>query len=64
MSNVLLTVSGVVAADVEEQVARRRFARVPIILSWRAPSTPIIDYAEARRSSGWFGQLSVLAAPI
>ena len=57
MANVLLTVSGVVAADLAEQVARGARPRADYHELANAFDADVIDYAEARRSGGWFGRL-------
>jgi len=57
MANVLLTVSGVVAPDLIEQVARGSRPRADYHELATAFDADLIDYAEARRSSGWFGRL-------
>ncbi|MDQ2996851.1 MAG: hypothetical protein M3R61_07330 [Chloroflexota bacterium] len=57
MANVLLTVSGIVAADLAEQVARGARPRADYHELANAFDADLIDYAEARRSGGWFGRL-------
>jgi glycosyltransferase involved in cell wall biosynthesis len=57
MADVLLTVSGVVAPDVAEQVARGIRPRADYRELANAFGADVIDYAEARRSAGWFGRL-------
>ncbi len=56
MASVLLTVSGVIAPDVAEQVARGARPRADYYELARAFDADLIDYAAARRS-GWFGRL-------
>ena len=57
MARVLLTVSGVVAPDLAEQVARGARPRADYHELANAFDADLIDYAAARRSSGWFGSL-------
>lgn len=57
MASVLLTVSGVVAPDVAEQVARGARPRADYYELAAAFDADLIDYAEAQRSAGWFGRL-------
>jgi glycosyltransferase involved in cell wall biosynthesis len=57
MASVLLTVSGVVAPDVAEQVARGTRPRADYHELANAFDADLIDYAEAQRSAGWFGRL-------
>jgi glycosyltransferase involved in cell wall biosynthesis len=57
MPNVLLTVSGTIAADLAEQVARGARPRADYIELARAFGADQIDYSEARRAGGWFGRL-------
>src|SRR6476659_9343852 len=57
MASVLLTVSGIVAPDVAEQVARGARPRADYLELAHAFDADLIDYAEARRSGGWFGRL-------
>jgi glycosyltransferase involved in cell wall biosynthesis len=57
MADVLLTVSGVVAPDVSEQVARGARPRADYQEMASAFGADVIDYAEARRSTGWIGRL-------
>jgi glycosyltransferase involved in cell wall biosynthesis len=57
MANVLLTVSGIIAPDLAEQVARGARPRADYHELANALDADLIDYAEARRSSGWFGRL-------
>jgi glycosyltransferase involved in cell wall biosynthesis len=57
MASVLLTVSGVVAPDVAEQVACGARPRADYHELANAFDADLIDYAEARRSGGWFGRL-------
>ena len=60
MASVLLTVSGIVAPDVAEQVARGARPRADYYELANAFDADLIDYAEARRSSGWIGRLLAL----
>jgi glycosyltransferase involved in cell wall biosynthesis len=57
MTSVLLTVSGDVAPDVAEQVARGARPRADYYELAAAFGADLIDYAEAQRSAGWFGRL-------
>jgi glycosyltransferase involved in cell wall biosynthesis len=57
MTSVLLTVSGVVAPDIAEQVARGARPRADYYELASAFGADLIDYAEAQRSAGWFGRL-------
>jgi glycosyltransferase involved in cell wall biosynthesis len=57
MSSVLLTVSGIVTPDIAEQVARGARPRADYHELAHAFDADLIDYAEARRSGGWFGRL-------
>lgn len=57
MNQVLLTVSGVIDPAVEAQVAAGRRPRADYVEMARAFSADLIDYAEARRSSGRLGRL-------
>ena len=57
MASVLLTVSGTVAPDVAEQVARGARPRADYHELAAAFDADLIDYAEARLSAGWFGRL-------
>jgi glycosyltransferase involved in cell wall biosynthesis len=57
MASVLLTVSGVVAPDIAKQVASGARPRADYHELAAAFDADLIDYAEARRSSGWLGRL-------
>jgi glycosyltransferase involved in cell wall biosynthesis len=57
MANVLLTVSGLVAPDIAEQVGAGLRPRADYLEMARAFDADLLDYAEARRSAGRFGRL-------
>jgi glycosyltransferase involved in cell wall biosynthesis len=57
MNQVLLTVSGVIDPEAEAQIAAGSRPRTDYREMARAFSADLIDYAEARRSSGWLGKL-------
>lgn len=57
MADVLLTVSGVVPADIAEQVRRGDRPRADYLELARAFKADLLDYAEARRDGGGFGRL-------
>lgn len=57
MAQVLLTVSGVVAPDTAARVAQGERPRADYLELARAFDADLIDYAEARRGSGWLGAL-------
>lgn len=57
MARVLLTVSGVIADDTASQIERGIRPRADYIELARAFDADLIDYAEARRSGGWFSLL-------
>jgi hypothetical protein len=60
MARVLLTVSGVVAADTAEQVAVGGRPRADYLELAQTFGADLIDYAEARKTSGRVGRLLML----
>ncbi len=57
MAPVLLTVSGVIAPDTAEKIAQGARPRADYFALAQAFDADIMDYAAARRNSGWFGWL-------
>ena len=57
MRRILLTVSGVVAADITERIADGMRPRADYLELARTLNADLLDYAQARRSSGWGGRL-------
>ncbi len=57
MAQVLLTVSGVIAPDTVEKIAQGARPRADYFELAQAFEADIMDYAAARRNSGWFGWL-------
>lgn len=57
MNDVLLTVSGIIDPEVEAKTARDERPEADYIAMSRAFNADLIDYAEARRRAGKFGQL-------
>jgi glycosyltransferase involved in cell wall biosynthesis len=54
---VLLTVSGVIPADLQEAIENGRRPRADYVELARAFDADLLDYAEARRTAGRFGRL-------
>jgi glycosyltransferase involved in cell wall biosynthesis len=57
MKNVLLTVSGNIAPDIDEQIAQRKRPMADYIAMARAFNADLLDYRQARQDAGWFGKL-------
>lgn len=57
MKRTLLTISGIVAADTATQVAHGTRPRADYLELAQALQADVLDYAQARNSSGWFGRL-------
>jgi glycosyltransferase involved in cell wall biosynthesis len=57
MKKVLLTVSGVIAADLEEQIAQGKRPLADYLAMAGKFDADLIDYAKARQSAGPFGKL-------
>lgn len=57
MAQVLLTVSGVIDPEITQRVAEGARPRADYLEMARAFDADLMDYAEARRSTGWFGKL-------
>ena len=57
LARVLLTVSGVIAPDVREQVAAGRRPRADYLELAQAFDADLLDHAEARRTAGPFGRI-------
>jgi glycosyltransferase involved in cell wall biosynthesis len=53
----LLTVSGIIPADIEEQVARQSRPRADYLEMARAFDADLIDYGKMRTEGGWFTRL-------
>jgi glycosyltransferase involved in cell wall biosynthesis len=56
MNTILLTVSGVMDPDVEGMIARGERPRTDYIAMAQAFGADLMDYAAARRSTGWVGK--------
>ncbi len=57
MNDVLLTVSGTIAPDIEAQIAEGKRPVADYIAMAKAFQADLIDYPKARQLTGWFGQL-------
>lgn len=57
MKSVLLTVSGNIAPDIEEQIAQGRRPLADYIGMARAFDADLLDYRKAREETGWVGSL-------
>ena len=57
MNDVLLTVSGIVVPDIEAQIARGERPKADYIAMARTFGADLLDYAAARRRSGWMGKV-------
>lgn len=64
MANVLLTVSGEIDQDIQAEIAAGRRPRADYVEMAKCFGADLLDYARARRISGWFGHvLERLAGP-
>ena len=57
MNDVLLTVSGVIDPEVEEKIARGERPEADYVAMARTFGADLLDYAAARRRTGWLGKL-------
>lgn len=57
MNDVLLTVSGTIAPDIETQIAEGKRPVADYIAMAKAFQADLVDYQKARQMTGWFGQL-------
>lgn len=57
MNDVLLTISGVIPADIEDQIARGERPEADYIAMASAFGADLLDYESARRDTGQFGRL-------
>lgn len=57
MNDVLLTVSGNIPADIEEQIASGKRPLTDYIAMAKSFKADLIDYQKAEQQSGWFGRL-------
>ncbi len=57
MNDVLLTVSGVIDPEIEDKIARGERPEADYVALSRAFGADLLDYAAARRQSGWLGRL-------
>jgi glycosyltransferase involved in cell wall biosynthesis len=57
VNDVLLTVSGTIAEDVEAQIAQGRRPMADYVAMARAFGADLLDYARVRAAGGWFGRL-------
>lgn len=57
MSNVLVTVSGVIDPNIHNQIAQEQRPRADYVEMAQHFDAELIDYADARRKVGWFGKL-------
>ncbi|MFT7461970.1 MAG: hypothetical protein ACI9EF_000304 [Pseudohongiellaceae bacterium] len=55
-SQVLLTVSGVIDSELEEQIAQGLRPQADYVAMAEGFGADLLDYAEARRTIGWFGR--------
>jgi len=57
MNDVLLTVSGNIAQDIETQIAQGKRPAADFIAMSKAFQADLLDYSKARQEAGWFGRL-------
>lgn len=57
MSNVLVTVSGVIDSDINNQIAQMQRPRADYVEMAQRFGAELIDYTVARSKTGWFGKL-------
>jgi len=57
VARTLITVSTAIDPQVEQEIAQQRRPRIDYIELARTFNADLLDYAEARRRSGWFGRL-------
>jgi len=57
MNDVLLTVSGVIDPEIEENIARGERPEADYVAMARTFDADLIDYTAARQNAGWFGRL-------
>lgn len=57
MSNVLVTVSGIIDPNIEEQIQRSERPRADYVEMAQRFDAELIDYPTARNKAGWFGRM-------
>ncbi|MBE0697281.1 MAG: glycosyl transferase family 1, partial [Anaerolineaceae bacterium] len=57
MKKVLLTVSGNIVEDIEEQIAQGKRPMADYVAMARTFGADLLDYRKARQAAGWFGKL-------
>lgn len=57
MNKVLLTVSGIIASDIEARIAQGERPEADYIVMARTFGADLLDYVAARRRGGWLGRL-------